>query len=1042
MKNITRQLLVGGLLCFFGLAAVTLANAKSVIPAQTPPVSFEAQKIERFVQRQMRSGKIPGLALAIVNNGVVYQKCFGYANLESKLPVTSTTFFETGANSEAFTALGILLLREQGLLKLNDPVQKYLPWFYMKYRGRKAAITIGQLLRQTSGIPFAAIEKAPVSEAESALADTVKTIVGQELKHQPGERFLDSPVNYVILGLIIQQVSGESFERFIKINVLQPLGLNNTFLFREEAVQYGIIATGYKTGFMRPVKYDAPRYRGNAPALYYITNAGDLCKWLMIQLGGGGESQFNRSLINETLAPDYSVRTGVDGLFSGMGWSIIQANGKTVSQGGFTPTFSSFIILKPEQKTGVAVLANRGNIGSGDIQYICQGIIDLLQGVKPPDPPANAIHTIDNTATIVVYGSAVFIMGLLGLIIAVLVEVKRKKRQLQKKGFKGLVEILSAISLLALIGYCFYLLPDLLLPGFHWDFISVWWPASIIYGTALAFGAIILFFIHYLLISFFPKPDERPYFSLAVLSIITGLCNAFVIFTIIAALNFDRAYFASTLLFYCIAATFIYIFALRAVRKRMLIITNNIVYFKRITLLNRILKACYQKFEALEDGKIHAGLNYDTEVVSNFANLVIGGVTSFVTLIGCLVYMGLLNIYGLFASIVLIAIAAGLHTYAGKNAQKYWEQTRDIQNHFFRFINDLVGGFKELYLHSKKRDDFAVDMQETCKLYRDKRLSGEFKMINVFIIGEFLFIFVIASAGFLFPSLFPEMSAADLRTYILLFFYMTGPVNGVLGLIPGIIQFRISWKRIQGLLDEISLIELPAGPEESESRDHNISLQLEGVTFRYHNQNGEEFSVGPVNAGFATGEITFITGGNGSGKSTLAKLITGLYLPEQGVIKINGNPVSTSNLSQHFSAVFSDFHLFEKLYGIESRSKQEIAQQYLKVLKIADKVQIENGVFNTIRLSTGQKKRLALLVCYLEDRPIYLFDEWAADQDAEFRKFFYQVLLPQLRERGKCVIVISHDDRYFDLADQLIKMEMGMIVEQKKNTPAMSQETA
>ncbi|MNN47971.1 ABC transporter ATP-binding protein YojI [compost metagenome] len=127
------------------------------------------------------------------------------------------------------------------------------------------------------------------------------------------------------------------------------------------------------------------------------------------------------------------------------------------------------------------------------------------------------------------------------------------------------------------------------------------------------------------------------------------------------------------------------------------------------------------------------------------------------------------------------------------------------------------------------------------------------------------------------------------------------------------------------------------------------------------------------------------------------------------------------------STIFSDAYLFDRLYGIDYAEKEKEAQVYLRLLGLQDKVTIRDGQFSTTRLSTGQRKRLAMLVSYLDDKPICLFDEWAADQDPEYRAYFYTTLLPDLRSRGKCVIVITHDDRYFDMADKLIKLEMGKI---------------
>ncbi len=209
------------------------------------------------------------------------------------------------------------------------------------------------------------------------------------------------------------------------------------------------------------------------------------------------------------------------------------------------------------------------------------------------------------------------------------------------------------------------------------------------------------------------------------------------------------------------------------------------------------------------------------------------------------------------------------------------------------------------------------------------------------------------------------------------------------------------------------------------------SLELKEVVHTYHSQETDShFSVGPIDLTLKAGELVFIVGGNGSGKSTLAKLITGLYIPDLGELRLDGEPIVESNREwyrQLFSAVFSDFYLFERLVSTEALTLDSQAQTYLEKLQLEKKVSVQDGQLSTTALSQGQRKRLALLAAYLEDRPIYLFDEWAADQDPMFREIFYTQILAELKQRGKTVIVISHDDHYFHLADRLIKLDYGRI---------------
>jgi putative ATP-binding cassette transporter len=206
---------------------------------------------------------------------------------------------------------------------------------------------------------------------------------------------------------------------------------------------------------------------------------------------------------------------------------------------------------------------------------------------------------------------------------------------------------------------------------------------------------------------------------------------------------------------------------------------------------------------------------------------------------------------------------------------------------------------------------------------------------------------------------------------------------------------------------------------------------LINVTHTYHiDQEETSFVLGPINLKLHPQELVFIVGGNGSGKSSLAKLITGLYIPDTGEINLHDKLITDQNREwyrQHFSVVFSDFYLFEELLGLEDTNLDILAEKYLRQLQLDHKVTVKDGQFSTTALSQGQRKRLALLTAYLEDRPIYLFDEWAADQDPLFKDIFYNEILPKLRQQGKTILVISHDDRYFHLADRMIKLDYGKI---------------
>jgi putative ATP-binding cassette transporter len=215
--------------------------------------------------------------------------------------------------------------------------------------------------------------------------------------------------------------------------------------------------------------------------------------------------------------------------------------------------------------------------------------------------------------------------------------------------------------------------------------------------------------------------------------------------------------------------------------------------------------------------------------------------------------------------------------------------------------------------------------------------------------------------------------------------------------------------------------------------EDNVSVvEMKNTQFGYtERQNGEDaFVLGPLDFTWKRGQVVFLVGGNGSGKSTFAKLLCGLYLPGAGEVCLQGHALTSLNqdwFRQHFSVVFSDYHLFNELLGIERQDLDQDATEVLRLLQLNGKVDVKDGKFSTTDLSQGQRRRLALVTALMEDRPFYIFDEWAADQDPQYKEIFYKSLLPGLRKLRKGVLVITHDDRYFDIGDCVIRLEEGKI---------------
>ncbi len=1016
--------------------AVAGAAGESLYGEMPVDVSPERlSQVDRLIAEKMQQGKLPGLAMIItLGEKAVYEKYFGYADREKRIPVGPGTLFEMGSNSKAFTGLGLLLLRDEGRLRLEDPVKLYLPWFKVYYGGKEAQLTISQLLYQNSGIPPNALGKIKPSAADSSLEEAVKALSGIRLDFKPGSRYTYSTVNYDVLGLIIQTAAGMPYETYMKERVFTPLGLDNTYILRTEAEKHEL-ARGYKYGFLSARAYDYPQYRGNAPASMVISCARDMGRWLMLQNGAITVPGFNQALLEESHVPNRAVSPTPYSSSYAMGWHVYQSGAGELVHMGSNATFFSELIFRPREKLGIAAMSN---INSYAVRDIAEVTSDKLLDRRERPFATETNRDFDKVCTALFIMSAAFGLVFLAYLCSILVQLLKSERRFSGFTLKRIFKLIFSFAVV----FGFYeVLNNLheVIPQFRkypWDYIGVWGPSSTIPAVIGLFAAGMLFYMQFMLEQFFPPQKGKRFFNLVSLSIASGFGNSFLIFVINTAVANYRAYDPTSgeyeypvyLLLYFTMGIIVYLYGQRILRARMLTLVNELVYETRRDLIGKLLSTGFARFEKLERGKAEACLNNDTETVSKFAGTLVFFTTSIVTVLCCFVYLGFLNIYGFLLTFGAVALCGGAYVRSGRKAGKLWEKTRDIQNLFFKYIGSLTGGFKELRINGRARAAFAGDINAVLADYRQKRTAGDLGFAYVFVFGELLFTLVIGFAALTFPVVFKGLSADTLASFVFIFLYMSGPVTGVLNTIPDVTQASICWKRIKAFKDEIyqedSTFQADSHCGQPELK---TSVRLKKVTYTYRGQEDGEFTLGPVDWEFRKGQLTFVTGGNGSGKSTLAKLLTGLYVPGEGSIEVDERKVSPEELGNYFAVVFSDFYLFEKLYGINSAEKQQEIEYFLKVLKLEDKVGVSNGAFSTTRLSTGQRKRLALLLAQVEDKPVCLFDEWAADQDPEYRRFFYEILLPEMKKKGKCIIAITHDDRYFHLADRLLKLEFGQV---------------
>ncbi len=462
-----------------------------------------------------------------------------------------------------------------------------------------------------------------------------------------------------------------------------------------------------------------------------------------------------------------------------------------------------------------------------------------------------------------------------------------------------------------------------------------------------------------------------------------------------------------------------------------------IIHKLRVRLMDMIRRSELLEMEKIGRSRIVAAVTSDTAVLTQASNVLCFTIQGAVLIFFVGLYVAYLSLVAFLLTFVIITGAATIFHYKNKRLSAQKAELAAWERRLFERLIDFLDGFKEVRLNRSRSDDLFDDALAVSKTAANIKIRTQAETFKMIVSTQMAMYILLGAVVFVAPNLSDSLGGASIAKATTALLFVVGACFGLVQSIPVLLNANTAASRIARLEETLEATLGPSASLTAVAPKRFERIEMRNIVFRYLDKFSDTaFRIGPIDFSLNAGELVFITGGNGSGKSTFLRVLSGLYPPDSGEVTLDGRPIDNASRDEYrglMSAIFFDYHLFQRLYGVPDADPGEIARLLAK-FRLTDKTSLSDGEFSTLDLSGGQRRRLALIVSMLEKRPIMILDEWTAEQDPEFRRKFYDELLPEMMQAGATVVVITHDDRYLDelhLPARRIRMDEGRIVEER-----------